>query len=67
MSGDTACLLDSILYVSLHGGSHSRRAAQLLDVLKLLEREALRVGDPRLARCCVGLQGYAQGFLLSQL
>lgn len=66
LDGTRECLPNSTLFVSLHGGSHSRRVVQLLDVLSLLELEALRVGDPLLARCCVALRGFARGFLHSQ-
>lgn len=49
--------------VSLPGGPR-HRAERAVDYLKLLEREALHVRDPELARCLLEARGFFQGLLV---
>lgn len=53
----------SWLGVSLPGGPR-HRAERAVDYLRLLEREALHVRDPELARCLLEARGFFQGLLV---
>lgn len=67
MSEADSCLLSPSLGtwygVHLPGGPR-HRAERAVEYLKLLEREALHVRDPQLARCLLEARGFFLGLLV---